>query len=69
MTIFISSKIMPTTKNTKIRLVSKLTFNRTGKMDDYIAIYLISFGKENFEEEAVVSAIKMINQEFKQCCK
>lgn len=58
---------MENTSNTKMTLVSKLTSNRTGKMGKYIAIYLISVGKENFENDAVVSAIKMIDQEFGQC--
>ncbi len=48
-------------------LISKLTSNRTGKMKDYVAIYLVSVGKDNFENNAVEAAIKMINEEFKEC--
>ncbi|MDF1757583.1 MAG: hypothetical protein P1U74_04735 [Legionellaceae bacterium] len=48
-------------------LVSKLTSGKTGKMKDYAAIFLISVGKDNFENEAVEAAIKMINEEFKEC--
>lgn len=49
-------------------LVAKLTSGRTGHMKSYVAIFLVSVGKENFEEEAIESAIKMINKEFKACC-
>lgn len=50
------------------QIVSRLTSNRSGKMKSYIAILLVSVGKENFEGEAINSALKMINQEFKGCC-
>ena len=49
-------------------LVAKLMSSRSGKMKSYIAVLLISVGKENFEEETIKSTIKMINQEFKGCC-
>ena len=49
-------------------LVSKLTSGRSGQMKSYVAILLVSVGKENFEAEAIESAVKMINQEFKACC-
>lgn len=55
------------TNSQKRKLISKLTSNRTGKMADYTAIYLVSVGKENFEGEAVSAAMKMINIEFKEC--
>ena len=50
------------------RLVSKLMSGRTGQMKQYIAILLVSVGKENFEGEKLKAAIKMINQEFQGCC-
>lgn len=50
------------------KLIAKLMSGRTGQMKSYIAILLVSVGKENFEDEALKSALKMINQEFKGCC-
>lgn len=49
-------------------LVAKLMSGRTGSMKSYVAILLVSVGKENFEEDALKAAVKMINQEFKSCC-
>lgn len=48
-------------------IVSKLTSDRSGKMSTYVAILLVSVGKDNFEDNAIRSAIKMIDNEF-QCC-
>lgn len=52
----------------KVMVVSKLMSGRTGKMGAYIAVLLISVGKKNFENDAIRAAIKMINEEFKECC-
>ena len=49
-------------------IVAKLMAGRTGQMKSYTAILLVSVGKENFEDDALISALKMINQEFKSCC-
>lgn len=49
-------------------VVAKLMSGRTGQMKSYVAILLVSVGKENFERKAIKAAIKMINQEFKGCC-
>lgn len=49
-------------------VVAKLMSGRTGNMKSYIAILLVSVGKENFEEDALEAAVNMINQEFKGCC-
>lgn len=54
--------------NNDRQLVAKLTSGRAGQMKSYVAVLLVSVGKENFEEEAIESAVKMINQEFKACC-
>lgn len=54
-------------KNDKT-VVAKLMSGRTGKMKSYVAILLVSIGKENFEEGSLESAINMINQEFNSCC-
>lgn len=55
-------------KSNDKKIIAKMMSGRTGKMKPYIAVLLVSVGKENFENEALKSAIKMINQEFKGCC-
>ncbi|WP_133131439.1 hypothetical protein [Legionella yabuuchiae] len=54
-------------RNDKV-VVAKLMSGRTGKMKSYVAILLVSIGKENFEEDALEAAVNMINQEFNSCC-
>jgi hypothetical protein len=49
------------------KLVAKLMSGRTGQMQSYIAILLVSVGKENFEGESINAAVNMINDEFKEC--
>lgn len=55
-------------RNDDRRLVAKLTSGRAGQMKSYVAILLVSVGKENFEEDAILSAVNMINHEFDACC-
>jgi len=52
----------------KKKMVAKLMSVRIGKMKQYVAILLVSIGKDNFEDDALRSAIEMINQEFGACC-
>ena len=50
------------------KLSAKLTAGRSGNLYAYSAILLVSVGKQNFEDEAIRSAIQMINIEFPECC-
>lgn len=49
-------------------VVSKLMSGRSGQMKSYVAVLLVSVGKENFEGALIQSAIQMINEEFHACC-